>query len=90
MYKFCIYSLETCAIADLGLTVLHTSINDKVDMPTGTRTGTTRYQAPELLSEIVNFSYFDSYRRADVYAFGLCAWEVCRRTEIDGRNIFRE
>lgn len=75
---------KTCAIADLGLTVLHTSINDKVDMPTGTRTGTTRYQAPELLSEIVNFSYFDSYRRADVYAFGLCAWEVCRRTEIDG------
>ena len=76
--------LETCCIGDLGLTVLHTSVNNKVDIPTSTRTGTTRYQSPELLDNAINLRHFDSYRRADVYAFGLTIWEICRRTEIDG------
>jgi len=75
---------KVCCVADLGLTVLHTSINNKVDVPTSTRTGTRRYQAPELLNDTIDLLHFDSYRRADVYALGLCIWEVCRRTVVDG------
>ena len=53
-------------------------------MPTSSRTGTRRYQAPEILDDIINLRHFDSYRRADVYAFGLCIWELCRRTVVEG------
>jgi len=74
----------SCCIADLGLTVLHSSVDNKVDIPTNSRTGTTRYQSPELLDNTINLRHFESYRRADMYAFGLCIWEICRRTEIDG------
>lgn len=28
--------------------------------------------------------YFDSFRRADIYALGLVYWEVCRRTISNG------
>ncbi|XP_066926120.1 TGF-beta receptor type-1-like [Clytia hemisphaerica] len=75
---------RTCCIADLGLTVLHSSVDNKVDIPTNPRTGTTRYQAPELLDNTINLRHFESYRRADMYAFGLCVWEICRRTDICG------
>lgn len=76
---------KTCCIADLGLTVLHTSVDNKVDIPTSSRTGTTRYQSPELLDNDINLRHFDSYRRADMYSFGLSVWEICRRTDIDGQ-----
>lgn len=69
----------------MGLTVLHSSVDNKVDIPTNSRTGTTRYQSPELLDNTINLRQFESYRRADMYAFGLCVWEICGRTEIDGR-----
>ena len=63
---------------------MHTSTCDKVDMPTSSRTGTRRYQSPELLDDSINLKHFDSFRRADVYALGLCIWEVCRRTVLEG------
>lgn len=28
--------------------------------------------------------HFESFKRADVYAFGLVLWEMCRRTAIPG------
>lgn len=32
----------------------------------------------------INLSCFESLRRADIYAFGLIMWEVCRRTVCGG------
>lgn len=32
----------------------------------------------------INTECFESYRRADIYAFGLVLWEVCRRTLSNG------
>ncbi|KAL9913636.1 TGF-beta receptor type-1 isoform X1 [Glossina fuscipes] len=72
----------TCAIGDLGLAVRHVEKNDSVDIPSTHRVGTKRYMAPEVLDESMNAQHFDSYKRADVYAFGLILWEVARRCNI--------
>eukprot|EP00794_Sanderia_malayensis_P017253 gene17253-18978_t len=74
----------TCCIADFGLAVLHSSTSGSLDMPTNNRIGTKRYLAPEILNDAVNVLYFDSYKRADVYAAGLVFWEACRRCVING------
>ena len=36
--------------------------------------------APEVLDETLNKSSFESFKAADMYAFGLVVWEVARRT----------
>ncbi|XP_055379390.1 TGF-beta receptor type-1 isoform X1 [Condylostylus longicornis] len=69
----------SCAIADLGLAVRHVDKDDSVDIPSTHRVGTKRYMAPEVLDETLNANHFDSYKRADVYAFGLILWEIARR-----------
>eukprot|EP00795_Rhopilema_esculentum_P013746 gene13746-4668_t len=75
----------TCCIADFGLAVLHSSTKgDSVDIPTNNRIGTKRYLAPEILNDVFNVLYFDSHKRADVYAMGLVFWEACRRYVING------
>ncbi|KAK3789870.1 hypothetical protein RRG08_060423 [Elysia crispata] len=78
----------TCCIADLGLAVRHDSRLDKVDILPTDRVGTKRYMAPELLDETLNMEHFESFKRADVYAFGLVLWEIARRCSIGG--IFEE
>ena len=78
------YFVGSCCIADFGLAVLHSSTTGSVDIPTNNRIGTKRYLAPEILNEAVNILYFDSYKRADVYATGLVFWEACRRCIVDG------
>ena len=75
----------TCAIGDLGLAVRHDVTTDTVDIPSTHRVGTKRYMAPEVLDESINTSQFDSFKRADVYAFGLVLWEIARRCNIDGK-----
>ena len=75
----------SCCIADFGLAVLHSSTTGSVDIPTNNRIGTKRYLAPEILNDVVNVLYFDSYKRADVYATGLVFWEACRRCVINGK-----
>ncbi|XP_057303824.1 TGF-beta receptor type-1-like [Hydractinia symbiolongicarpus] len=75
----------TCCIADLGLTVMYSSDKKHTDKPEGTKTGTRRYQAPELLNNTLDQLGFQVCRRADIYALGLCLWEICRRTKIDGK-----
>ena len=40
--------------------------------------------APELLDETMNPECFDSFRRVDVYAFGLVLWEASRRCLTEG------
>ncbi|XP_055858580.1 TGF-beta receptor type-1 isoform X3 [Episyrphus balteatus] len=72
----------TCAIGDLGLAVRHVDKDDSVDIPSNHRVGTKRYMAPEVLDDSINSQHFDSFKRADVYAFGLILWEVGRRCNI--------
>ncbi|XP_037046241.1 TGF-beta receptor type-1 isoform X2 [Bradysia coprophila] len=78
----------SCAIGDLGLAVRHDVKNDTVDIPSTHRVGTKRYMAPEVLDETINTHHFDSFKRADVYAFGLILWELARRCNMD--NNFDE
>ncbi|XP_071484644.1 TGF-beta receptor type-1-like [Diadema antillarum] len=73
-----------CAIADLGLAVRHDSATDTVDIFPNNRIGTKRYMAPEVLDETINMNHFDSFKRADVYSFGLVLWEIGRRCSIFG------
>uniref|UniRef100_T1I705 receptor protein serine/threonine kinase n=1 Tax=Rhodnius prolixus TaxID=13249 RepID=T1I705_RHOPR len=74
----------TCAIGDLGLAVRHEVSTDTVDIPLNNRVGTKRYMAPEVLDESMNMNHFDSFKRADVYAFGLIMWEIGRRANVGG------
>ncbi|CAL1295124.1 unnamed protein product [Larinioides sclopetarius] len=74
----------SCAIADLGLAVRFDSISNSVDIPPNPRVGTKRYLAPEVLDETINTNHFDSFKRADIYAFGLVLWEIGRRCDIGG------
>uniref|UniRef100_A0A146L8L7 receptor protein serine/threonine kinase n=2 Tax=Lygus hesperus TaxID=30085 RepID=A0A146L8L7_LYGHE len=74
----------TCAIGDLGLAVRHDVATDTVDIPLNNRVGTKRYMAPEVLDESMNMNHFDSFKRADVYAFGLILWEIGRRCNVGG------
>ncbi|XP_031630981.1 TGF-beta receptor type-1 isoform X2 [Contarinia nasturtii] len=74
----------TCAIGDLGLAVRHDIKTDTVDIPSNHRVGTKRYMSPEVLDESMNMNHFDSFKRADVYAFGLILWEISRRCNFGG------
>ncbi|BFZ22027.1 hypothetical protein BsWGS_25066 [Bradybaena similaris] len=78
----------TCCIADLGLAVRHDSKTDSVDIAPNNRVGTKRYMAPECLDETINMNHFESFKRADVYSFGLVLWEIARRCSVGG--IFEE
>jgi len=70
----------TCAIADFGLAVRFDSESNEIDIAPNTRVGTRRYMAPEVLDESLNKSSFESFKSADMYAFGLVLWEITRRT----------
>lgn len=74
----------TACIADLGMAVCHDSTTDTINMSRNPRVGTKRYMAPEVLDETINEAHFDSFKRADVYSFGLVLWEICRRCNIQG------
>ncbi|XP_033113855.1 activin receptor type-1-like isoform X2 [Anneissia japonica] len=74
----------TCCIADLGLAVLHSEGSDTINVGSNHKVGTKRYMSPEMLDETMNMESFESFKRADVYAFGMVLWEVGRRCEIGG------
>lgn len=80
----------TCAIADLGLAVRFDSTTNSVDIPPNPRVGTKRYLAPEVLDETINANHFDSFKRADVYSFGLCLWEIARRCNVGGTFLLKQ
>ena len=67
-----------------GLAVRHDSKTDSVDIAPNNRVGTKRYMAPECLDETINMNHFESFKRADVYSFGLVLWEIARRCSIGG------
>lgn len=69
----------TCVIADFGLAVTHTRNSGTTNVAENYRVGTKRYMAPEVLEEKINPNIFESYRRVDMYAFGLVLWEICLR-----------
>ncbi|XP_007888097.2 activin receptor type-1 isoform X1 [Callorhinchus milii] len=73
-----------CCIADLGLAVMHSQCTNHLDMGNNPRVGTKRYMAPEILDESIQVNLYDSYRRVDIWAFGLVLWEVARRTISNG------
>lgn len=78
----------TCVIADFGLAVTHTQTTGTTNVSENYRVGTKRYMAPEVLEEKINPSVFESYRRVDMYAFGLVLWEVCLRCLTGGKFFF--
>lgn len=77
-----------CCIADLGLAVMHSQATNEIDIGENNKVGTKRYMAPELLDETLNPEIFDSFKRVDVYAFGLVFWEMARRCLSGGWYIF--
>lgn len=75
-----------CCIADLGLAVVQSlRRGSEVDIgAANSKVGTKRYMAPEVLNEMLDVNVFESFRQADIYAFGLVMWEVARRCVING------
>ncbi|KAJ8003443.1 hypothetical protein DPEC_G00148380 [Dallia pectoralis] len=73
-----------CCIADLGLAVTHCQSDNQLDVGNNPKVGTKRYMAPEVLDETIQVDCFDSYKRVDIWAFGLVLWEIGRRTYSNG------
>eukprot|EP00731_Ephydatia_muelleri_P019212 Em0012g37a len=73
-----------CCIADLGLALRYDRDNDTVEELPNRRVGTRRYLAPEVITETIGTKNFESFKRADMYSFGLVMWEVARRGECGG------
>nr|XP_023692472.1 activin receptor type-1 isoform X2 [Paramormyrops kingsleyae] len=73
-----------CCIADLGLAVMHFQDTNELDVGNNPKVGTKRYMAPEVLDDSIQTDCFESYKRVDIWAFGLVLWEVARRTISNG------
>ena len=50
-----------------------------VNFPTNPKQGTKRYMAPEILDETIDMRSMTAFKKADIYAFGLVLWEMCKR-----------
>ena len=83
-YPFQVSRIFTHSFFLPGLAVRHDSATDAVDIAPNNRVGTKRYMAPEVLDETINMNHFESFKRADVYSFGLVLWEIARRCSIGG------
>lgn len=70
-----------------GLAVMHSQSTNQLDVGNNPRVGTKRYMAPEVLDETIQADCFDSYKRVDIWAFGLVLWEVARRMVSNGRCL---
>ncbi|XP_036400911.1 activin receptor type-1-like isoform X2 [Megalops cyprinoides] len=73
-----------CCIADLGLAVMHFQDTNELDVGSNPKVGTKRYMAPEVLDDTIQTDCFESYKRVDIWAFGLVLWEIARRTVSNG------
>ncbi|MFT7819412.1 activin receptor type-1-like [Arapaima gigas] len=73
-----------CCIADLGLAVMHFQDTNELDVGNNPKVGTKRYMAPEVLDDTIQTDCFESYKRVDIWAFGLVLWEIARRTVSNG------
>lgn len=63
---------------------MHSQSTNQLDVGNNPRVGTKRYMAPEVLDESIQADCFDSYKRVDIWAFGLVLWEVARRMVSNG------
>lgn len=70
-----------------GLAVMHSQSTNQLDVGNNPRVGTKRYMAPEVLDETIQVDCFDSYKRVDIWAFGLVLWEVARRMVSNGKYM---
>lgn len=77
----------TVVLSLLGLAVMHSQSTNQLDVGNNPRVGTKRYMAPEVLDETIQVDCFDSYKRVDIWAFGLVLWEVARRMVSNGRYL---
>jgi serine/threonine protein kinase len=75
---------DVCVIADFGLAVTHKRDTGELNVFANPKVGTRRYMSPEILDDSMNMKSFDAFKRADMYAFGLVLWELCRRTTYNG------
>ncbi|XP_028402960.1 TGF-beta receptor type-1-like [Dendronephthya gigantea] len=73
----------SCCIADLGLAVFYDAGSDSFDLPSGSRVGTKRYMAPEILDD-TEPKTFHEFKKIDIYAMGLVLWEIARRCAFSG------
>lgn len=78
--NFCVTSF----VCPSGLAVMHSQSTNQLDVGNNPRVGTKRYMAPEVLDETIQADCFDSYKRVDIWAFGLVLWEVARRMVSNG------
>lgn len=86
----------SCCIADLGLAVkevqnrnrTHNDDHAVIDIQENSRVGTIRYMAPEVLDGTLNRQSFESFKAADIYALGLCYWEMLRRCRLNPNGRF--
>lgn len=84
---------DTCCLADFGHSLFVAEENrlsfGKYGPPRSPlHVGTVRYMAPEILQWNEKLDYYDfyTYAQADLYQFGLVAWEICNRTNVT-RNV---
>jgi len=74
-----------CCIGDLGLAVKYDSENNDISFNDNPRLPSVRYMSPEILQKPDLICYtFETYQKADIYAFGLVLWEITRRYEVAG------
>ncbi len=75
----------SCCVGDLGLALRYNRASNQVEEPPTKRVGTKRYLAPEIIDESISLKHFESFKKADIYSFGLILWEITMRGEIDGK-----
>lgn len=66
---------------------MHSQGSDYLDIGNNPRVGTKRYMAPEVLSEQIRTDCFESYKKTDIWAYGLVLWEITRRTVVNGERL---
>lgn len=66
---------------------MHFQDTNELDVGNNPKVGTKRYMAPEVLDDSIQTDCFESYKRVDIWAFGLVLWEMARRTVSNGMYI---
>lgn len=64
---------------------MHYQDTNELDVGNNPKVGTKRYMAPEVLDDSIQVDCFESYKRVDIWAFGLVLWEIARRTISNGQ-----
>ena len=77
----------TICIADFGMAVRDQNRKDLEEAAHNIKQGTSRYMAPEILGETIDTTSFDSYRRVDIYCFGLILWELMQKLKSQDERV---